>query len=433
MRRLTYPSYDALIIEKKTFALHLLCQFFNGLVAGIIVLQEIILKKSLSGTDFEVTVLIYLTSISFLLSIYGSEIINRTSNKPRTLFIIGAIGRGALIFIPLFDNVWFYIFVISIMFIADALLLPAWNFIFKHNYTDQNRSKLYSYAYSFTTIVLLIVSIIAGFMLDENDMVYKLIFPIAGVSGILYYYYMSRIMKLGMQADSMEKIKLRSINKKLLKDILILPIRNSIRICKEDKRFFKFEVNFFLYGMAFMILAPAIPIFLVDYLNLDYTPISIAKGFIFHGALILATPFMGKILGVNNPTKFCGIVFLTLVSVPLLMLVSDLILKGGLSLQPVDIIYLTFFIFGVAMSGVTIAWNLGSIYYAPHNEVANYQAVHITLTGLRGSFAPMLGYFVIELFSIEANFILSAVLFAIAGTGMLMDYRKTKRFKSTTV
>lgn len=427
MRRLTYPNFDALVIEKKTFALHLLCQFFNGLVAGIIVIQEIILKKSLSGTDFEVALLIYLTSISFLFSIYGSEIINRTSNKPRTLFILGAFGRGALILIPLFDNVWFYIFVISFMFVVDALLLPAWNFIFKHNYTDQNRSKLYSYASSFATLVLLVASIIAGFMLDENNQIYKLIFPIAGIGGILYYYYMSRIMKLGIQAESQEGISIRTINKKLLKDILILPIRNSLRICKEDKRFFKFEVNFFLYGMAFMILAPAIPIFLVDYLNLDYTPISIAKGFIFHGALILATPFMGKILGINNPTKFCGIVFLILVSVPLLMLGSDLILHGGFFLQPVDLIYIAFFVFGVAMSGVTIAWNLGSIYYAPHTEVANYQAVHITLTGLRGSFAPMLGYFVIELFSIEANFILSAVLFALGGVGMLVEHRKTKK------
>jgi hypothetical protein len=431
VRRLTYQSYDALKIEKKTFALHLLCQFFNGLVAGIIVLQEIILKKSLYGTDFEVTVLIYLTSISFLLSIYGSEIINRTSNKPRTLFLIGAFGRGALIFIPLFDNVWFYIFVISIMFITDALLLPAWNFIFKHNYTEQNRSKLYSYAYSFTTIVLLIVSIIAGFMLDENNMIYKLIFPVAGVAGILYYYYMSKIMKLGMQAESLEGISLRSINKKLLKDILILPIRNSIRICKEDRRFFKFEVNFFLYGVAFMILAPAIPIFLVDYLNLGYTPISIAKGFIFHGALILATPLMGKVLGINNPTKFCGVVFLVLIFVPLLMLASDLILNRSFFLAPVDIIYIAFFVFGVAMSGVTLAWNLGSIFYAPHNQVANYQAVHITLTGLRGSFAPMLGYFVIEIFSIEANFILSAVLFGAAGIGMLIDYKKGKQLQAT--
>jgi hypothetical protein len=427
VRRLSYPTYDALVIEKKTFALHLLCQFFNGLVTGIIVIQEIILKKSLLGTDFEVAILIYLTSISFIFSIYGGEIINRTSNKPRTLFVLGALGRGALILIPFFDNVWIYIAILSFMFIMDALLLPAWNFIFKHNYTAQNRSKLYSYAYSFTTIVLLVISFIAGFLLDKNNQIYKMIFPIAGIAGILYYFYMSRIMKLGIQTESMEKIRLRGINKKLLKDILILPVRNSIRICKEDKKFFKFEVNFFLYGMAFMILAPAIPIFLVDYLNLEYTPISVAKGLIFHGALILATPLMGKILGVNNPTKFCGVVFLGLVVVPLLMLVSNLILQGGFFIKPGDIIYIAFFVFGAAMSGVTIAWNLGSIYYAPHNEVANYQAVHITLTGLRGSFAPMLGYFVIELFSIEANFILSAVLFAIAGTGMLIDYKKTKR------
>lgn len=43
----------------------------------------------------------------------------------------------------------------------------------------------------------------------------------------------------------------------------------------------------FMYGMAFMIASPAVPIYLVDVLQLSYSPISIAKGLVFYTATIL--------------------------------------------------------------------------------------------------------------------------------------------------
>jgi len=93
LQRLSYPSVDIIQKEKKTFLLHLISQFFNGIVAGIIVIQEIILKKSLSGTNFEVTILIYLTSISFLFSIYGTEIIDRSDNMEQKLLTAQITGQ----------------------------------------------------------------------------------------------------------------------------------------------------------------------------------------------------------------------------------------------------------------------------------------------------------------------------------------------------
>jgi len=429
VQRLSYPSLGVEKKEKKTFFLHLISQFFNGIVTGIIVIQEIILKKSLSGTNFEVTILIYLTSISFLFSIYGTEIIDRANNRSKIIFLIGALGRGSLILIPLFSNPWFYIAIITIMFIADALLMPSWNYIFRHNYTLQNRSKYYSYASSLSTLVLLVTSTVAGFLLDANNNIYKILYPVAGLFGILYYYEMSKIMKIAdsgkFDSTGSNLDQFKNINFRLFRDIAILPVRNMIKICKENKKFFVFEINFFLYGMAFMVLSPAIPIFLVDYLNLTYTPISLAKGLIFHSALILVTPIMGRFMGSGNPTKFCSIIFYTLILVPVLFLVANYLKSSSGFFDSTFIIYLVFFVFGFAMSGVTLAWNIGSIFYAPHNMVASYQAVHITFTGIRGLFAPLLGYLVIRFVSIEANFILSGFLFFLAGTGMLIDYKKS--------
>jgi hypothetical protein len=77
------------------------------------------------------------------------------------------------------------------------------------------------------------------------------------------------------------------------------------------------------------------------------------------------------------------------------------------------------------MSGVSIAWALSSIYYSPAAEVSNYQAVHITLTGIRGLFTPALGYGIMVIISIEMTFVVSAFLFLLGGILMLFESRKS--------
>ncbi len=415
-------------LEKKTFTLHLISQIFNGIAIGIILLQDVILKKTLGGSDFEIMILSLLVSSAFLFSIYGSELVNRSQSRAKTILIIGITAKSFLIIVPLFQNPVYYIICISIGAYMDSLLLPVWNIVFKHNYTDNNRSRLYSYASSIQTVFVLIISSGSGYFLDLNGSFYKLLFPAAGIFGILVYVNLAKMISLSMDDYSgKHKPGKTHYSFRLLKDIAILPLRNTLRIFKENKSFLRFELYFFLYGMAFMVISPVIPVFLVDDLALSYSPISIAKGLVFHSALIIFTPVMGKYHGTGNPTKFCGYVFSSLALFPLLLVSAKWFLALGI-LSSIDLaVYISFFVFGIAMSGVTIAWSLSSIYYAPKNEVSNYQAVHITLTGVRGLFSPALGYAVMKLFDIQYSFYLSAVLFLTGGILMWLESKKFKK------
>jgi hypothetical protein len=49
------------------------------------------------------------------------------------------------------------------------------------------------------------------------------------------------------------------------------------------------------------------------------------------------------------------------------------------------------FVLGVARGGGMIAWNLGHNDFASRRLVAVYMGIHVTLTGIRGAFAPFLG------------------------------------------
>jgi hypothetical protein len=179
--------------------------------------------------------------------------------------------------------------------------------------------------------------------------------------------------------------------------------------------------------MAFMVISPAVPIYLVDYLHLSYAPISFAKGMVFHSALILFTPLMGKFHGFGNPLKFCGYVFIVLAFYPLVLISSKYILFLNLNIDVTYMVYFSYFIFGLGMSGVSIAWSLSSIYYAPKFEESNYQSIHITLTGLRGLFSPIVGYIIMKIFGIEYTFFLSVLLFILGGSYMLRENMKEKK------
>ncbi|MBK6773330.1 MAG: MFS transporter [Ignavibacteria bacterium] len=418
-------SLEIKTIERKTFQLHLISQVFTGMAFGILMLQDVILKKSLLASDFQVTLLIFLTSSAFLFSIYGPEIINRSNNQSRMIISMAVFSRFFLIIIPLFETPVFFIFCIAAMSYADSLIKPAWNAVFKHNYTSERRSSLYSYASSLLTITTLLVTTLLGYLLDIDFRLYKILFPVAGLFDIMAYINLAKMISIGKLNEHNSDNKFTGkISFALFKDILILPVRNLLRIFRDNKPFYRFEIYFFLYGMAFMIASPAVPIFMVQTLHLDYSSISVARGLVFYTATILFTPVMGRLHGTGNPTRFCGYLFLALILYPLLMLSIKYLGVDRNIISPDTLLYITFFFFGIFMSGITISWNLSSIYYAPSMEVANYQAVHITLTGVRGIFAPFIGYMILKLVSIEATFIVSSLFFLFAGAMMLRESRK---------
>jgi hypothetical protein len=413
------------LLEKRTFSLHMLSNVFMGLSFGILMLQDVILKKSLLASDFQVTILIFLTSSAFLFSIYGTEIIHRSSNPARTIVIMALISRFFLFIIPFFTTPNFFVFCLAAMSYLDSLIKPSWNTVFKHNYSDAKRSSLYSYASSLYTVIVLVVTTLLGYLLDIDYKLYKILFPIAGVFDVLSYISLAKMIKMGQKLELIPKGGIKSsLNFELFKDILVLPVKNMLKIFRDNKPFFRFEILFFLYGMAFMIASPAVPIYLVEVLQLSYSPISIAKGLVFYTATILFTPVMGRLHGTGNPTRFCGYLFLFLLFYPLSMM-GVKYLPGVFSfITPEVMLYFTYFLFGILMSGITISWNLSTIYYAPHLQEANYQSVHITLTGLRGLFSPFIGYLILKYISIEATFIVSALIFLLAGILMLRESRK---------
>ena len=65
---------------------------------------------------------------------------------------------------------------------------------------------------------------------------------------------------------------------------------------------------------------------------------------------------------------------------------------------------------GAAFAGGSIAWNLWVTKYAPPGKAGAYMSVHVSLTGIRGTIGPILGYWAVNLIGARNIGIVSFVM-----------------------
>lgn len=397
--------------ERHTFLLAMSAYMFNGIVVGILILQEVILKKAFNGSALEITLLTMIMPASNLFSIYFAPLIKRTVKKSLLFYIVGIAGRFALVAISLINNSVPFIIVLFIYYIFNALFNPLINYIMQVNISVDKRGMLFGFMNGLSTLTALIISLVAGIILDADENLYRLIFLFAGFTGLLSAILFSRIR----------------INKRKLKDNglksqgprdLLYPMRNMIHIFRQDPYYLLFESSFFIYGLGFISILPALPIFFVDIMGMDYAQISMAKGVVGQLFMVLIMPFVGRFHDKSNPMLFSSSVFFILALYPLILIIAP----SSLSIRPVYFVYLGFLIYSLAMSGVIIVWNLGSIFFAGDNHSSDYQSIHVTLTGVRGLIAPFIGLAVMKFLGIFYVFYLSSAFFFTAGITMLLTY-----------
>jgi len=201
----------------------------------------------------------------------------------------------------------------------------------------------------------------------------------------------------------------------------------NIRLLKEDKAFAAFERNFSIYGMGFIIMTPVVPIYLVNHLQLSYTSNFLAKGIISQIGLLFLSPLLGRLHDRIHPFRFISIAFGMLVAFPVMIIISSFFIR--MHFVAVGLVFIAYLMFGIAMAAVNISWNMSSIFFAGKDEAAMYQSVHVTMTGIRGIIAPVLGYILMKAFNIMAVFVAAGCFLVTAAIISYRDYKRLDRQK----
>ena len=94
---------DLKINEKKIFGLHLLYSIIEGVLFGVMVLNEFVFVKSLKGTEMQLAVLFQTSVIVFVFSLVIHELLKRFKKKT-ILRMTALITRLPLILILVFPR-----------------------------------------------------------------------------------------------------------------------------------------------------------------------------------------------------------------------------------------------------------------------------------------------------------------------------------------
>ncbi len=397
--------------ERKSFRIHLLSAVFGGISMGVVINHEYIAVNGLNASHWQITALTMLWPVSNLLAVLINHWLDSRGRYDRAVLVFGVLSRLPVALMFFSSNVNLMLLLLLLFFASNSIILPAQNSIMKKRYSQSNRARLFGWWTSAFTLFSLPVAMLAGALLDMDFQYYRILFVAEAIFGAGEAVFLS-MMARGMESTVAEKSTGRGVAHFF---------KSLWNIFRNDKDFAWFEIYFFIYGIAFLMILPVIPFFATEKLGLDYEQYAMAKGVIGQLGILLLSPFLGVRLEKLHPFRFTGIVCLLLVFYPLSMAFGNWMPDIGITF-----FYIAFAIFAVGMAGVRISWNISSMHFAPAGQEATYQGLHITMTALRASFAPILGSVLLHFWGYSEAFLTSSGFFALAGILFLRRYRKRK-------
>ncbi len=415
--------------EKRTFRLHLIYMIIEGVVLGVLALNEFVFIKSLLGSNYQLGFLFQFSMLVFLFLVLANEFLKRVSNRKKLLRTVAIASRLPLVLVLFFPRTveatmaepyyhYVYLFLFLVYFSGNVVIYPNINYLLKINYRHQHFGKLYSYATSVNKIVMLLVTFAYGYLLDYNNYAFTYAVPLVGILAIVSVFVLSRI-QFPVESE-VEK-------KKGVFASAIASGADMIGILRKNHAYRHFEWGFMFYGFAFMISVTVITIYFYEALNLNYASVAFYRN-AYNILAILLLPFFGKLLGNIDPRKFSIITYASIAIYIFCVLLTDWFPAHfevfGTTIYYTLLLYIIFH--GIFAATMVLLWNIGSAYFCKPHEAGTYQSLHLSLTGLRAVFAPLLGVFFYEIWGFTVTFLI-AIITLLAGIAlMIWSYHRYK-------
>jgi MFS family permease len=415
--------------ERRTFALHMAYSVIEGIILGVLALNEFVFIKSLKGSDYQLGFLFQFSMVVFIFLVFINEFIKRAGNKNRLLIWAGFLTRAPLALVFFFPSnqagivatpVYHYIFlgIFFIYYFGNTIIYPMINLFLKNSYDHGNFGKLYGFASSANKIVMLVATFFYGMFLDIDNFAFRYVFPLIAVLGVLSTWLLSLIHYNNPELKVKKQSFIRSVKNSIL---------TMTGILRTNKPYTHFEIGFMFYGFSFMITVTVITIFFERALNLNYSSVAFYKN-AYNILAIVLLPFTGKLLGKMDPRKFAAITFASLMLYILFVMLTEYF-PVHIEIAGVEVylmLVIAFLFYGIFAATMALLWFIGSAYFCKPEDAGDYQSVHLSLTAARATFAPLLGVFFYGIMGFAGTFII-AIVSLMAGIGVM--YRSYTRDK----
>ncbi|MFO7997696.1 MAG: MFS transporter [Bacteroidales bacterium] len=398
--------------ERQTFSLHMAYSVIEGILAGLIVLNEFVFVKSLLGSSYQASLLFQFATVVFLLLIFFNEFLRRIRNKKKLLHRTAILTRLPLLLLFFFPrsqealtgtSIYHLLFlgIFLVYYLANPIVFPTINLFLKNTYTHDNFGRLYSFATTGKSIVMMVTTFVYGWLLDMDHFVFVYVFPVAAVLGITSIFLLAAIPYSEDNGAPPSQTLWEGIRQSIL---------GMTDILKKNAPFRHFQTGFMFYGFGFMGSYTVIILFFEFELGLSYSSVAFYRNS-YSLLSILMIPFFGKLIGRIDPRKFAALsffsMFLFILSLALTGYFPVFVEFWGIRLYYMMIPYILFH--SVFAATMALLWSIGSAYFCAPTEAGAYQSIHLGMTALRSLFAPILGVVFYELWGFTAAFAIAMV------------------------
>lgn len=319
------------------------------------------------------------------------------------VFVTWLIARGLFIFTPLVQNASQFVFLVAITPLIFSVSNPAYAAIMKEVYPDAQRGRLMSWARVLMSGMTLLAALVMGRLMDIG-LDFRWAFAVGGVFGAASAAAFSRVPV----PTSSEEPETRISTMEYVRDTLGILRRNP------GYRWYTFSV--FIYGFGNIITTTLMPMHQVDRFHITNTQVANLQN-ITSVMTILAFFYWGSFVDRRGPLLTVLLCLVVILTVPITYILAT----------DVRQLYFAAAATGVANAGIDLGYLNTTLLFAEPGRASQYQALHSSFFGLRGSIAPFCAVPLLTSFGPRTAFF-SAMCIMMTGTVVqllaMRDYRQ---------
>lgn len=274
-----------------------------------------------------------------------------------TLPLIGAVhlpsGSSFLLWLMLFG-------------IGEGIKFPARLSLVQTNFAARERSRLFGALYIFYSTSNVLFMFGAGYLLDKQFGLYRLIIPAAMLISFTSNLIYRSIPSEPLPGKAENTFALRRIFK---------PFVSIVEIARREPYFMGFELAYFFYGCGFMMISAILPTLYKHQLGAQYGQYGVT-GIILNAVMFLS-PFIGRWVDRRTPTKLASIAFSMNALFPIMLLFCMVPFHG----------YMAHVWYSIAVVADLMAWNMGPIFFSAGRDAITFVGINATFTGIRAILA----------------------------------------------
>ena len=299
--------------------------------------------------------------------------------------------------------------------ILVAGLVTIRSVIWSLNYARSKRAQATGQLHMIASLVTVIIASAVGPFLDRYPDGMPWLYAVGVLAGLIGIAFFRRVTVIG-EAEHLQKESEASSQRRQSVSF--------VTILRNDRRFAKYQMSMFAAGFGNMLIEAPLIFLITRELSASYaTSIALTMVIPFTISLV-SLPLWARYLDRVHVAQFRA-------RQSLLWVVALILTMLGAVLGSILWLAISRVVMGIARGGGSLAWQLGHNDFAKPDQLSAYMGIHVTLTGVRGAIAPLLGMLLYSnLGGISGDgawvFALAAFICGLSGLGFNHLYRQMK-------